>query len=277
MKRYIAAIVLTACAAGFGAPEDAHAQGLDSNASLAILKDVGIDQRVGEPLPLEATFRDEHGNPVKLGRYFHQGKPVILALVYYECPMLCTEILNGLTRSIRPLSFDVGKEFDIVAVSFDPRETARLASEKKSQYVASYGREGAEAGWHFLTGDSAGIRALTEATGFRYTYDEKVGQFAHASAIMVTTPEGVLSRYYFGIEYPTKDLRLSLVEASANRIGTPIDQVLLYCFHYDPETGKYGLVIMRVIRLAGAATLLAMGAFMWIMFRRDRRANRGES
>ncbi len=236
----------------------------------ASLRDVGIDQRLNELLPLEAEFRDETGRQAPLGDYFGR-KPVILALVYYECPMLCTMVLNGLLRTFRAMELTVGKDFDVVTVSFDPTEGPDLAAEKKKQYLTSYGRSEATQGWHFLTGEEASIRSLTAAAGFRYTYDSKTGQYAHAAGILVVTPQGRIARYLYGIEYPVRDLRLALVEASAGRIGNPVDQVLLYCFHYDPATGKYGLVIMNVIRLLGTATVVALATFLLIMFRRDRR------
>jgi len=249
------------------------AQGLSSSAQPEILREVGIDQKLNEQLPLDLTFVDEHGQPVRLVDYFGE-KPVILSLVYYECPMLCNQILNGLLKSLRTLSFDAGKQFNVITVSFDPVETAALAAEKKKTYLAQYARDGAEQGWHFLTGDSAAIKALTQAVGFRYAYDPKTDQFVHASGIMAITPQGRISRYFYGIEYSPRDLRLGLVEASNNKIGSPVDQVLLYCYHYDPITGKYGVVIMNVIRLAGLATVAVLGSFMIVMFRRERRGIR---
>ena len=240
------------------------------NARPAPLRDVGIDQKLDEQLPLDLTFRDETGKPVQLRKYFGQ-KPVLLSLVYYDCPMLCTLVLNGLVRSLRAVPLDVGDQFQVVTVSFDPRETAALAAAKKETYVKRYGRAQASQGWHFLTGDEASIQQLTRAVGFRYAYDEKSGQFAHATGIMVLTPTGRLARYFYGIEYSPRDLRLALVEASANKIGSVVDQLLLFCFHYDPKTGKYSLVVMNVLRIAGMGTLLALGSFMLVMFRRDRR------
>lgn len=251
----------------------APAQMLDSNAPPPMLREVGIDQKLGTPLPLDLVFRDDTGQTIQLQQYFDQ-KPVILAFVYYECPMLCTQVLNGLVESLRTLSFDVGKQFDVITVSFDPGETPKLAAGKKANYLKQYERSGAAAGWHFLTGDSAAIRQLTGAAGFRYQYDASTDQFAHASGIMVITPQGKIARYFYGIEYPARDLRLALIEASENKIGSPVDQLLLYCFHYDPLTGKYGLVIMNVLRVAGIATVLALGTFMLVMFRRDRREPR---
>jgi protein SCO1/2 len=232
------------------------------------LNDVGIDQRLNEQVPLDTVFRDETGREVRLGEYFNHGRPVIITPVYYSCPMLCNQVLNELAGSLKTLSFDVGKEFDVVTFSFDAREKPELAAEKKEMYVARYGRAGAANGWHFLTGDQKSIDALTKAVGFRYTYDEKSKQFAHASGIMLTTPEGKLARYFYGIEYAPKDLRLSIVEASAGTVGTPVDTLLLYCFHYDPANGKYGLAILNIVRAAGALTVIGIVALIILLRRR---------
>lgn len=250
-----------------------RAQILDSSAPPPMLRDVGIDQKLGASLPLDLAFRNESGEAIQLQQYFGD-KPVILSFVYYECPMLCTQVLNGLVESLRTLSFDAGRQFEVVTVSFDPGEIPKLAAEKKASYLKQYERAGAGQGWHFLTGDTASIRQLTQAAGFRYKYDPVTDQFAHASGIMVVTPQGKIARYFYGIEYSGRDLRLALVEAAENKIGSPVDALLLYCFHYDPLTGKYGLVIMNVLRLAGIATVMALGTFMIVMFRRDRRENR---
>lgn len=238
-----------------------------------VLRGVGFDQRLNEQVPLDAVFRDETGQPVRLGDYFGD-KPVILVLAYYRCPQLCTEVLNGLVRALLDVPFTIGQEFTIVTVSFDPRETPALAAAKKKTYVGRYGRQGAVAGWHFLTGEETSIRALTSAVGFRYVYDARRDQFAHASGIMVLTPGGTIARYFYDIRYSPLDLRLSLVEASENRIGSPVDQVLLYCFHYDPSEGKYGPVVMRFVRLGGAMTVLTLGTFLGVMWRRERRKAR---
>ncbi|HCQ04200.1 MAG TPA: SCO family protein [Candidatus Latescibacteria bacterium] len=249
--------------------------GLEANAQVVLLKNVGIEQKIGSRLPLDLKFTDESGASVELGQYFG-NKPIILSLVYYDCPMLCTEVLNGLNRTTAPLKFSIGEDFDMISISFDPNETHELASQKKKIYVKRNNRPGAVAGWHFLTGDSSSVETITDAVGFNYVYDETSQQFVHGSAIMVVTPKGVVSHYFFGIEYPSEDLRLALIESSENKLGTVFDQVLLYCFHYDPTKGKYGVVIMNVLRVAGVGTLLAMGTFMFIMFRRDRRArNKG--
>lgn len=237
------------------------------------LREVRIDQKLNEQLPLDLVFRNEKGEPVKLGDYFGK-KPVVLSLVYYECPMLCTEVLNGMVRAFRVLSFKSGDEFDVVTVSFDPRETSALATAKKKTYVGYLPedkRGPAENGWHFLTGDSESIRRLTEAVGFRYHFDEATNQFAHSSAIMIATPEGKLARYFYGVEYSPKDLRLGLVEASQNKIGSPVDQLLLFCYHYDPATGTYGAPIMKAIRIGGIATLFGMVALFFAMRRRNAR------
>jgi protein SCO1/2 len=234
------------------------------------LKGVGIEQRLNELLPLDAEFTDEHGSRVNLGEYFGE-KPVILALVYYECPMLCTLELNGLLRALRVVPLELGTDFDVVTVSFDPGETPDLAMGKKSEYASQYGREGSEQGWHFLTGSAESIERLAGAVGFSYRYDPATDLFTHASAIFVATPEGHLSKYFYGIEYSARDLRLGLVEASAGKIGTAVDELLLFCFHYDPATGKYGVVIMNVLRLAGIATVIVLGGFIVLMLRRDRR------
>lgn len=251
----------------------ANSQSISSNVKPEILDQIGIEQRLDESIPLGLTFRDESGESVQLQKYFGE-KPVVLALVYYECPMLCSMVLNGLLKSINVLSFDAGKEFDILTVSFDPTETPTLAAAKKTSYLSKYTRPGAENGWHFLTGDQEPIKKLTEAVGFKYTRDPLTGQFVHASGIMVLTPTGKLSKYFYGVEYSSRDLKLGLMEAATNKIGSPVDQLLLYCYHYDPATGKYGVVIMNVIRVAGIATVLALGSFMLLMLRRDRVAKR---
>ena len=238
----------------------------------AIFKDVGFDQRLNEQVPLDLAFRDEGGRPVRLGDYFG-GKPVILSLVYYNCTTLCPMILDGLVRSLNPVSFDIGKQFSVLTVSFDPRETPAQAAAKKAEYVRRYRRPGAADGWHFLTGEEAAIRQLTQAVGFRYVYDAKTEQFAHAAGILMLTPQGKVARYFYGFDFSPRDLRLGLIEAAAYTIGTPIDQVLLYCYHYDPLTGQYGLIIMNALRLSALATVLALGTFILVMFRRERLAN----
>jgi protein SCO1 len=221
------------------------------------LASVGFDQNLGARLPGGLRFRDETGRTVRLDELF-AGRPVVLALVYYKCPMLCTETLNGLLRALRALSLDAGRQFGVVVVSFDPRETPALAAAKKKVYVERYGRAGGERGWSFLTGDSDSIRRLAAAAGFRYAYDAELDQFAHATGLVVLTPGGIVSRYLYGVEYAAGDLRLALVEAAAGTIGSPVDKLLLYCYRYDPLTGKYGLLISRVLKLAGALTVALM-------------------
>jgi len=235
-----------------------------------ILRTVAIEQHLDEPLPLDLQLRDEQGRAVRLGSYFGK-RPVVLVLAYYNCPMLCTQVLNGLVAAMRVLSFDVGRDYEVVTVSFDPRDDPSDARAKKEPYVARYGRPGAAAGWHFLTADPRAIASLTESVGFRYAWDERTGQFAHASAIYVATPNGRLSRYIYGIEYAPRDLRLALVEASSGKIGTPVDQLLLYCYHYDPAAGRYGAVVMNMVRLAGVGVVLLITVFLLVMWRRDRR------
>ena len=237
----------------------------------AALQGVGIDQRLDQQMPLSLVFHDEAGRDVPLYSFFH-GKPVILALVYYRCPMLCTQILNGIESSLKAVSFTPGQDFEILAVSFDPKDTPELAASKKQLYVRRYGRPGTANGWHFLTGDETNIHALTEAVGYHVKYDPSTDQWAHASGIMIATPEGRLSRYFYGVEYAPRDVRLGLVEASANKIGTPVDQILLFCYHYDPATGKYGALAVGLVRFAGAAFVLICGAFLLVMFLKESRA-----
>lgn len=233
-----------------------------------LLKDVGIDQKLNEAIPLGLTFRDETGSPAKLSEFFGQ-KPVVLALVYYNCPMLCTQVLNGLDRSLKDVPMDIGKDFNVVTVSIDSSEAPRLASAKRDLYTGIYGRPGAAQGWHFLTGEEPQIRQLANAVGFRYAYDADSKQFAHASAVMVLTPGGRISRYFYGITYPARDMRLGLVEASEGKIGSAVDQVLLFCYHYDPVTGKYGLLVSRVIKAGGLLTMLAIGILVVVLSRNE--------
>ncbi len=234
------------------------------------LNDVGIDQKLNEQLPLDLVFRNEKGEPVKLGDFFGK-KPVMISLVYYECPMLCNQILNGMISAFRVMNFSPGKEFDVVTVSFDSRENAEHATRKKKVYIdylPEAKRADATTGWHFLTGDEANIKRLTEAIGFRYHFDTATNQFAHASGVFVATPQGRLARYFYGIEYAPKDLRLGLVEASENKIGSPMDKLMLYCYHYDPATGKYGATVINLIRIGGVLTLVAVLAMFIVMRRR---------
>lgn len=235
-----------------------------------VVKAVGVDQKLGDQIPLDLVFYDEAGNQVRLGDYFGK-RPVVLAPVYYQCPMLCTMTLNGLTTSFKPLSLNIGQDYDVVTVSFDPTEKPPLAAAKKATYLKQYNRPGAEAGWHFLTGDEESIRKLMSAIGFRYTYDAKTKQYAHASSIMVLTPQGRLSRYFYGLEYSTRDIRLGLVEASENKIGTLSDALILLCYHYDAATGKYSLAVMKSLRVAGVLTVVGIAGFVAFMIRRDHR------
>jgi protein SCO1/2 len=236
----------------------------------AVLRSVGIDQKMGAQVPIDIPFRDEAGRPATLRQYL--GKPVILALVYYQCPSLCNMVLNGVLRSVKSLPMTAGDEYDIVAVSFDPRETSEMAMAKKSSYLKGYDRPDASRGWHFLTGPEASSKSLAESVGFHYAYDSVTNQYAHGSAIMLLTADGQVSRYFYGIDYPARDLRLGLVEASNHQIGSVIDQVLLYCYHYDPSNGKYGMVVMNVLRIAGIGTVAVLATFMILMFRRDFKA-----
>jgi protein SCO1 len=238
--------------------------------STEVLKKVGIEQKLNSQIPLDLSFRDEEGREVRLGDYFRNGKPVVLTLVYYECPMLCNQVLNGVVGTLQALSFTPGREFEVVTVSFDPREGPELAAKKKETYLKRFGREGAGEGWHFLTGDKASIDALAQSVGFRYVWDDESQQFAHASAIMVATPEGRLSHYFYGIEYSPKDLRLALVESSKGQIGTPVDELILYCYHYDPATGRFAPV-MAVLRAAGVLTVFGVVALIVFLVRLTRR------
>ncbi len=265
-RRRCAAVLAVWCAISLGGTGSVLAQ-----SPAEVIQQVAFEQKINQPLPLQLVFRDEAGRSVALGDYFGR-RPVVLALVYYECPMLCTYVLDGLVRSLRPLSFNPGQDFDVVVVSFNPKETPALAAAKKENYLKSYGRPGTISGWHFLTGEAESIRALTEAVGFRYLYDASTAQYAHASGLVVLTPQGKLFRYFYGIEYAPRDLRLALVEASANKLGTVTDQLLLFCYHYDPTTGKYGLLITRVLQAMCLSTVFALGIFLVTMFRRDRRA-----
>jgi protein SCO1 len=236
-----------------------------------LLGQIRIDQRLNHQIPLDLPFVDDHGRDVRIGDYFGR-RPVVLALVYYECPMLCTQVLNGLVTALGVMSFDVGREFDVVAVSISPREGPGLASQKKAAYLQRYGRPHTADGWHFLTGTEEAIAALADAVGFRYAYDETIKQYAHGAGIEVLTPKGVISKYFYGIEFSARDLRLGIIEASDERIGTPIDDFLLFCYHYDPATGKYGAAVLRLVRLGAIATVLVFLSFLAVSLRRERAA-----
>ena len=239
----------------------------------SVLQEVGIDQHLGAALDLNLLFRDESGRLVRLADFFH-GKPVILAPVYFSCPSLCPMSLNSLVQNLRILKFSAGQEFEVIAFSFDPEETPKVAAEAKAHYVRDYNRPNTANGWHFLTGDEASIRGLTSSIGFRYAWDANSSQWAHATGIVVATPEGKIGKYFYGLEYSARDIRLSLVEASSEKIGTLADRVLLYCYHYNPITGKYGLIVMRSVQFLSALTALALFGFIFTMFRREARAGR---
>jgi protein SCO1/2 len=237
------------------------------------LKNVGIDQRLDQQLPLDLQFKDETGKTVKLCDYFKSGRPVVLNLVYYTCPMLCGEELAGLSSALGVLKFSPGSEYEAVTVSIDPNDTPEVASAKKKLYIDRMNerleKKTDGAGWHFLTGQQAEIQQLADAVGFHYKRDERTGQFIHSAAIMIATPQGRLAQYYYGVEFSPKDLRLGMIEASRNKIGNLVDQVTLYCYHYDPTTGRYGAVVTNILRLGGAATVLLLGGFLIVMYRRE--------
>jgi len=230
---------------------------------------VAIEQRLGKQVPLHLPFRDESGKTVLLSDYFHPGRPVILSLVYFNCTMLCSQVLAEMSHTMRRLKFDAGHQFEVVTVSFDPRETPQMAAEAKSKYLEMYGRPGTEKGWTFLTGDASSIAALSNAVGFHYRWDPQTKQFAHAAGIMLLTPEGRVAQYYNGARYFASDLRLGLVEASHNRIGTLADAIVLYCYHYDPRTGRYGAIVFRVIQVSGGLTLLILGSLLAFLIWKD--------
>jgi protein SCO1 len=270
----IAPLLLTLASAG-----PASAQGFYRQAEVKppsaerpdLIKDVDFEQRLDAQVPLDATFRDENGRTVQLGEYFHHDKPIVLALVYYECPMLCTQVLNGMVTSLKVLRVNAGRDFDVVAISFNPKEGSQLARDKKRAYVDVYGRPGTEAGFHFLTGDPDSIERVTNAVGFKYKYDPNILQYAHAAGLTVLTPQGRVSRYFYGIEFAPRDVQFGLMDASKLKIGTLTEKVTFLCYHYDPATGKYGLVVTRLIQAGGILTLAAMGAFWFVMLRRERR------
>ena len=252
------------------APDDA---GDPAQAKPGLLSKVGIDQHLNQQIPLDLPFTDETGREVRLGEFFGK-RPVVLALVYYECPMLCTQVLNGMVSALGVLTFDVGREFDVIAVSINPKETPGLAAQKKQAYLERYQRPQTAAGWHFLTGKEENIRRLAAAVGFRYAFDEKIQQYAHGAGIEVLTPRGVLSKYFYGIEFSPRDLKFGVMEASEERIGTAIDNALLLCYHYDPATGTYGAAALEAVRIGGVATLLAIGSFLFVSLRKERMAHK---
>jgi protein SCO1/2 len=267
------------------APQAVHAQmasapaaagfkrepGMTASTIPAPLREIGFDQNLDQELPLDVTFRNEAGATVRLGDYFGK-RPVVLVFAYFDCPMLCTQVINGLASALDVLSLKPGKDFEIVTISFNPKDTPASASAKKANYIARYKQPGAAAAWHFLTGDQPSIDRVTEAAGFRYVWDKETQQFAHPTGVIVLTPDGKLARYLFGIEYGPRDLRMAIVDASAGQVGNPVDSLLLYCYHYDPMTGRYGVAIMRTMRIAGAATVLLLGTFIFVMVRREKHA-----
>jgi len=259
--RYAAAL-LVLCAV---LPASARAQALPPG-----LEGVGFVQELGAQVPRDLVFTDSRGNEASLGS-LTGDRPVVLALVYHRCPMLCSMVLEGLVRGLSGTSLDVGEDFHVLVVSFDPADTPAEAASQKAQALRRYGRKGAEQGWHFLTGEPEAVEALTRAVGFRYSHDPATGEFAHAAGVVVLTPEGRVARYLFGVDFAPRDLRLSLVEASQGAVGTPVDAILLYCFHYDPARGRYGAVVMNMLRLGGAVTVLLLGGTVLVLARRSRR------
>jgi len=245
--------------------------GITSSTMPRPLREIGFDQNLDQYVPLDVPFRDESGRTIRLADYFG-SRPVVLVFAYYDCPMLCTQVINGLSTALNILSLAPGKDFEIVTVSFNPRDTPATASAKKAVYLERYTRDGAARAWHFLSGDEPSIDRLTKAAGFRYVWDAETKQFAHPTGVIVLTADGRLSRYLFGIEYGPRDLRYALVEASAGGVGNAVDTLLLYCYHYDPMTGRYGFVVMRAVRIAGAATVLALASFIIVMVRKEKRA-----
>ncbi len=264
-------ILLTTAAFGQGMTQNIMSP--PSNVRPPYLQNVGIEQHLNGQVPPDLAFVDDSGRTVHLGDYFGH-KPLILNLVYYNCTMLCGEALAGLTGAMKMVKFNVGDEFDVITVSFNPQETPEVAAAKKQDYLKRYGRAGAASGWHFLTGSPESINALTKAVGFQYQYDPKLNQYAHATAIMVLTPQGRISRYFYGVDYPPKDLRMGLVEASEGKIGNAVDQVLLYCYHYDPNTGKYGAIVSNILKLGAGLTILLLGGLILILLRLDKAATR---
>lgn len=273
----LAVVVAAFAQPGQPAPAQPSYSMQDSNLKPALpgaLQGVGIDQKLDEQVPLDLILKDEAGRDVPLSSFFSKGRPVLLVPVYYRCPMLCTQILTGVESTLKAVTFDPGKDFEVVAVSFDPKDTPELAAAKKQTYLRRYGRANTANGWHFLTGGEKNVRQLMDAVGYHYKYDPKTDQYAHASGIMILTPDGRVSRYFYGVEYAPRDVRLGLVEASQNKIGSPVDQVLLFCFHYDPSTGKYGAIAMNILRLSAALFALVGGVFLAVVIRRDVRSGK---
>jgi protein SCO1 len=267
-KLYVlaAVIILLVCAM----PVPIASQTAEQSTVSKVFNDVGLDQRLGNSIPLDLTFRDETGATVKLGDYFHD-KPVVLSLVYYNCPMLCKMTLDGMVECFLSMKYIVNKDFDVVTVSFDPTETPAMAAEAKHTYLTRYGQKGAEDGWHFLTGDEPSIKKLTQAVGFHYVYDAKLKQYAHPTGIMVLTPEGTLSRYFYGVEYAPRDMQFALIDASHHQVGSAVDKLLLLCYCYDPTTGKYGFIISNVLRASATLTILVVGGGIFLLLRSERK------
>jgi protein SCO1 len=261
---------VTPAGAQFNAPISVPPPGKAASERIPILKNVGVDQKLNGQVPLDTPFVDEQGRDVTLGQFFGH-RPVVLVLAYYNCPMLCSMVLNGAVSALQTLSFDAGKQFEFVVVSFDPGDTPQAALAKRKEYLPRYGRPRGEAGFHFLTGRESSIKTLTSAIGFKYAFDPAIQQFAHPALITILTPAGRISRYVYGIDFPAYDVRLALVEAADGKIGSPIDRALLYCYHYDPATGRYGFAILDAIRIGGLATLIGIGIFMFMSLRRERR------
>lgn len=240
-----------------------------------VLQKVSVQQHLNAPLPLSAAFTDDHGQPVTLGQYFDGKHPVLLSTVYYNCPMLCSEELDGITSSLQMVHLTPGKDFQVVVVSIDPTESSQLAARRKDFYLRRYGRPDTANGWHFLVGTKPAIDALTGAVGFGYTRvpgpDGKLDQFAHASSLEIATPQGRVAQYYLGVEYSPKDMLLGLIDASDNKIGSPVANILTYCYHYDPQINRHSLIVARVVQLGGIVTVASLGGFMFLMFRRDLR------
>ncbi|MDQ3212960.1 MAG: SCO family protein [Acidobacteriota bacterium] len=279
-RRTATAFLVSAALTATGAPlraqrplPGAEEPGDAANAKPGLLKQIGIDQRLNAQVPLDLMFKDETGRDVRLGEYFGK-RPVVFALVYYECPMLCTQVLNGLVSALSVLKFDAGKEYDVVAVSINPKEGPGLAAQKKQAYIERYGRPESAGGWHFLTGKEENIQKLAAAVGFRYAFDEKIQQYAHGAGIEILTPGGVIAKYFYGIEFSARDIRFGLIEASDERIGTVIDSALMLCYHYDPATGKYGATVLQAVRIGAVATTLAFLSFLVVSLRRERAAHR---
>lgn len=275
LRTIVGVAVLLALSVAAGAQTVPDSVGKSSGGLPPMLVNVGFEPPLNGQIPLDVAFRDETGKDVRLASYFRQNRPVLLALVYYGCPMLCNQVEQGVVGSLKMLSFSAGREYDVVFVSFDPRETPDMAAQKKQAALTHYGRPETVTGWHFLTGSKESIEALTKAANFRYSFDSKSGIFAHASGIMLLTPQGRISRYFYGVEFPSRDVRLGLIDASAGKIGSPIDHLLLYCFQYDPSAARYSATILRVVRLGGIATIIALGAGILIFRRRDTEASLG--